>query len=172
MSIERRKLLKMLGAEVVLTPGPEGMNGAVRKAEELRRQIPGSFIPQQFENLANPEIHRLTTAEEIWEDTKGRVDIFVSSIGTGGTITGVAEVIKKRKPTFQAVGVEPEASPVLSGGKSGPHRIQGIGAGFIQQNPWSCSIWFSASGSPVANGLNWHRDRKRQWLFLQESISH
>jgi len=131
MSIERRKLLKMLGAEVVLTPGPQGMNGAVRKAEELRRQIPGSFIPQQFENLANPEIHRRTTAEEIWEDTKGRVDILVSGIGTGGTITGVAEIIKKRKPTFQAIGVEPEASPVLSGGKAGPHRIQGIGAGFI-----------------------------------------
>lgn len=131
MAIERRKLVKMLGAEVALTPGPEGMAGAVKKAKELRRQIPGSFIPQQFENLANPQVHRLTAAEEIWEDTKGRVDIFVGGIGTGGTITGVAEVIKKRKPAFQAIGVEPEASPVLSGGRPGPHRIQGIGAGFI-----------------------------------------
>lgn len=131
MTIERRKLLQMLRAEIVLTPASEGMVGAVRKAKELHRQLRGSFIPQQFENLANPESHRLTTAEEIWWDTDGRVDILVAGIGTGGTITGVAEVIKKRKLTFQAVGVEPEASPVLSGGKSGPHRIQGIGAGFV-----------------------------------------
>lgn len=131
MSIERRKLGLMLGAEIVLTPGPEGMEGALRKAKELHRQIPDSIIPQQFENLANPQVHRLTTAEEIWEDTGGRVDILVAGIGTGGTITGVSEVIKERKPAFRAVGVEPEASPVLSGGRPGPHRIQGIGAGFV-----------------------------------------
>ncbi|MBS3966626.1 MAG: cysteine synthase A [Truepera sp.] len=131
MSIERRKLLKMLGAEVVLTPAPEGMRGAVKKAAELKRQIPGSFIPQQFENPANPQVHTLTTAEEIWEDTQGLVDILVAGIGTGGTATGVARAIKVRKPSFKVVGVEPEASPVLSGGKPGPHRIQGIGAGFV-----------------------------------------
>ena len=131
MSIERRKLLQMLGAEVVLTPASEGMPGAVRKAEELHRQIAPSFIPQQFENPANPAIHALTTAEEIWEDTGGEVDILVSGVGTGGTVTGVSRVIKSRKPSFRAVAVEPEASPVLSGGQPGPHRIQGIGAGFV-----------------------------------------
>ena len=131
MSVERRTLLKMLGAELVLTPGPEGMPGAIRKAEELVRQTPKSFMPQQFKNAANPEIHRRTTAEEIWRDTDGKVDILVAGIGTGGTITGVAEVIKSRKPTFRAIAVEPKASPVLSGGKPGPHRIQGIGAGFV-----------------------------------------
>jgi cysteine synthase A len=131
MSVERRTLLKMLGAELVLTPGPEGMPGAIRKAEELVRQTPKSFMPQQFKNAANPEIHRRTTAEEIWRDTDGRADILVAGIGTGGTITGVAEVIKSRKPSFRAIAVEPKASPVLSGGKPGPHRIQGIGAGFV-----------------------------------------
>ncbi|HSW10667.1 MAG TPA: cysteine synthase A [Bacillota bacterium] len=131
MSIERRKLLQMLGAEVVLTSAAEGMAGAVRKAEELHRQIAPSFLPQQFENPANPEIHSRTTAEEIWADTGGQVDILVSGVGTGGTVTGVSRVLKKRKPTFQAVAVEPEASPVLSGGPAGPHRIQGIGAGFV-----------------------------------------
>ncbi|HSW36568.1 MAG TPA: cysteine synthase A [Candidatus Limnocylindrales bacterium] len=131
MSIERRKLLKMLGADLVLTPASEGMRGAIKKAEELKRQMPGSFIPQQFENAANPKAHMLTTAEEIWEDTQGMVDMLVSGIGTGGTITGVSKVLKARKPSFKAVGVEPEASPVLSKGKSGPHRIQGIGAGFV-----------------------------------------
>lgn len=131
MSIQRRKLLKMLSADVVLTPASAGMKGAMKKAEELKRQIPGSFIPQQFENVANPKIHSRTTAEEIWADTQGKVDILVSGIGTGGTITGVSGVLKKRKSDFKAIGVEPEASAVISGGKAGPHRIQGIGEGFI-----------------------------------------
>lgn len=131
MSIERRKLVKHLGAEVVLTPGSEGMKGAISKAQEILSQNPRSFMPDQFTNPANPEIHRRTTAEEIWQDTKGAVDILVAGVGTGGTITGVAEVIKQRKPAFRAVAVEPAASPVLSGGKAGPHKIQGIGAGFV-----------------------------------------
>lgn len=131
MSIERRKLMQMLGAKLVLTPGPDGMNGSVNKAKELCRTISSSFIPLQFENHANPQVHRETTAEEIWSDTQGRADILVAGVGTGGTITGVAEVIKGRKPSFKAIAVEPEASPVLSGGRPGPHRIQGIGAGFI-----------------------------------------
>ena len=131
MSVERRKLARMLGAEVVLTSGKSGMKGAVQKAEELVGRIPGSFMPLQFENPANPEVHRRTTAEEIWADTKGTVDIFVSGVGTGGTITGVGEVLKDRKPAARVVAVEPDASPVLSGGFAGPHRIQGIGAGFV-----------------------------------------
>jgi len=133
MSRERRRLLKALGAELVLTPGEEGMNGAIREAERLAKSIPHSFMPQQFRNPANPRVHRETTAEEIWRDTEGRVDILVAGVGTGGTITGVAEVIKQRKPTFQAIAVEPAASPVLSGGKAGPHQIQGIGAGFVPE---------------------------------------
>lgn len=131
MSLERRQLLSILGAELVLTPGAEGMTGAVKKAEELVQTTPGAFMPQQFKNPANPEIHRRTTAEEIWRDTDGSVDILVAGIGTGGTITGIAEVLKARKKGIQAVAVEPETSPVLSGGKPGSHKIQGIGAGFI-----------------------------------------
>ena len=131
MSLERRALLRALGAELVLTPAAEGMKGAITKAEELAGQIKDSFIPQQFQNPANPEIHRKTTAEEIWRDTDGRVDVVVAGVGTGGTITGLSEVIKQRKPSFKAVAVEPAASPVLSGGNPGPHKIQGIGAGFV-----------------------------------------
>jgi len=131
MSLERRALLRGLGANLVLTPGPEGMRGAIKKANELAESDRNYFIPQQFDNPANPEIHRKTTAEEIWNDTDGKVDILISGIGTGGTITGVSEVIKKRKPSFKAIAVEPKGSPVLSGGKPGPHKIQGIGAGFV-----------------------------------------
>ncbi len=131
MSVERRHLFQIFGAELVLTPGSEGMKGAINKAEELKASIPGAFMPQQFKNPANPEIHRKTTAEEIWNDTEGKVDILVAGVGTGGTITGVSEVIKKKKKDFKAVAVEPETSPVLSQGKAGPHKIQGIGAGFV-----------------------------------------
>jgi cysteine synthase A len=131
MSLERRAMLKAYGAELVLTPGNMGMKGAIAKAEELASTIPGAFMPQQFKNPANPQIHRETTAEEIWADTDGQVDFIVAGVGTGGTITGVAEVIKQRKPEFRAIAVEPVNSPVLSGGQPGPHKIQGIGAGFV-----------------------------------------
>jgi len=131
MSRERQKLLRHLGAELVLTPGAEGMKGAIRKAREMLEDTPGAYMPDQFSNPANPEIHRKTTAEEIWQDTQGAVDILVAGVGTGGTITGVSEVIKARKPSFKAVAVEPHDSPVLSGGQPGPHKIQGIGAGFV-----------------------------------------
>jgi cysteine synthase A len=131
MSIERRRLLRFLGAELVLTPAAEGMSGAIRKAEDLANQYPKAFIPQQFQNPANPDIHRRTTALEIWDDTDGKVDILISGVGTGGTITGVSEVIKARKPSFRAIAVEPRNSPVLSGGQPSRHGIQGIGAGFV-----------------------------------------
>ncbi len=131
MSVERRKLLRGFGAELVLTPGAEGMRGAIGQAEAIAAELPSAWIPQQFKNPANPEIHRRTTAEEIWNDTDGAVDILISGVGTGGTLTGVAEVIKQRKPEFKAIAVEPSASPVLSGGNPGPHKIQGIGAGFV-----------------------------------------
>lgn len=131
MSIERRKMLKAFGAEIVLTPGSEGMKGAIKKAEEIVKNNCKAFMPQQFKNPANPEVHRKTTALEIWKDTDGKVDILISGVGTGGTITGIAEVIKKRKPSFKAIAVEPTNSPVLSGGEPGSHKIQGIGAGFV-----------------------------------------
>jgi cysteine synthase A len=131
MSVERRVVLRALGAKLVLTEGPKGMRGAIEKANELLARIPNAFMPQQFQNPANPEVHRRTTAEEIWRDTDGKVDAIVAGVGTGGTITGVAQVIKQRRPSFQAVAVEPAKSPVLSGGQAGPHPIQGIGAGFV-----------------------------------------
>jgi len=134
MSVERRQLLALYGAEIVLTPGPEGMAGAIKKATEILASTDNSFMPQQFENPANPEIHRLSTAQEIWSATNGKVDAFVCGVGTGGTITGVADVIKKRKATFQAIAVEPAESPIISGGQHSPHKIQGIGAGFIPKN--------------------------------------
>src|ERR671913_1361535 len=131
MSLERRKMLALLGAELELTPGPQGMRGAIAKAEELKAATPGAVIPQQFKNPANPDIHRRTTAEEVWNDTRGEIDFFIAGVGTGGTITAVGQVLKPRRPSLKVVAVEPEDSPVLSGGQPGPHKIQGIGAGFV-----------------------------------------
>ncbi|MBP1468728.1 cysteine synthase A [Candidatus Chloroploca sp. M-50] len=133
MSVERRKLLRGYGAELVLTPGPDGMRGAIARAEQILADLPNGYMPQQFKNPANPEVHRLTTAEEIWRDTDGAIDVLVGGVGTGGTLTGVGEALKARKPSLRVVAVEPEASPVLAGGKPGPHKIQGIGAGFVPE---------------------------------------
>ncbi len=133
MSVERRKLLSLFGVQLVLTPAQEGMTGAVKKAEELLKKTPNAFMPQQFKNPANPAAHRKTTAEEIWNDTDGKIDILVSGVGTGGTLTGIAQALKKRKPGFKVVAVEPKKSPVLSGGNAAPHKIQGIGAGFVPE---------------------------------------
>ena len=146
MSLERRNLLKALGATLVLTPGSEGMKGAIRRAEELKAAHPGAFIPGQFDNPANPEAHVQTTAEEIWNDTDGKVDFFVAGVGTGGTISGTAKGLKKYNPSVQAIAVEPDASPVLSGGIPGPHKIQGIGAGFVPENFARCFCFFLQSG--------------------------
>ncbi len=164
MSIERRGLLKALGAEMVLTPGPEGMRGAVEKADELLDTFSDAFVPQQFNNPANPEIHRQTTGEEIWRDTRGAVDIFVSAIGTGGTITGVGEILKERNPSAYVVAVEPETSPVLSGGAPGPHRIQGIGAGFVPE------VLNTAIYDEIITVSNDDSEETARQLALQEGI--
>lgn len=163
MSMERRVLLRMLGAEIVLTPGPKGMGGAIARAAELLEQNEGAFMPQQFENPANPEIHRQTTAEEIWSATNGDIDVFVSGVGTGGTITGVSEVIKSRRK-LHTIAVEPEASPVISGGQPGPHKIQGIGAGFIPKN---CNTEIIDEVVPVSNENAFETARK---LVVNEGI--
>ena len=169
MSIERRKLAKAFGAELVLTPGAEGMKGAVARAEKMAAENPKYFyIPQQFNNLANPEIHRKTTAEEIWRDTDGKVDILVAGVGTGGTITGIADVIKKKKPSFRAIAVEPDASPVLSGGSPGPHRIQGIGAGFVPA-VLQRELWTRLSGSKMRMRSRLHGDLQKRKASLPGS---
>ena len=164
MSVERRHLLTLLGADIILTPGSEGMAGAIRKAEELVANNSGAFMPQQFENPANPEIHRKTTAEELWNGTDGKIDAFVCGVGTGGTITGVASVIKERKPGFQVIAVEPEESPVISGGAPGPHKIQGIGAGFI---PGNLNVELLDGVEKVSTD---EALEVRRWLFAKEGV--
>ncbi len=171
MSIERRKLLKALGAELVLTPAADGMKGAIAKAQEIHDNTPGSYIPQQFENPANPEIHRRTTAEEIWADTEGKVDILISGVGTGGTLTGVAEVIKARKPSFKAIAVEPAASPVIAQTRSGDqlkpgrHKIQGLGAGFVPKN-LNLSVVDDVVGITDEEAIEWARRlHKEEGIF-------
>lgn len=161
MSIERRKMLALLGAELVLTEGAKGMKGSIAKAEELVQTIPNAIIPQQFENPANPEIHRSTTAEEIWNDTQGSIDIFVAGIGTGGTITGVGQVIKARKPSLHVVAVEPEGSPILSGGQPGPHKIQGIGANFVPEI-LNTEIYDEVIDVNAATSVEWARKAATQ----------
>ena len=169
MSIERQNLLKALGAQLILTPGSEGMKGAIRKANELKEANPGAFIPQQFENPANPEAHLRTTAEEIWQDTDGQVDIFVAGVGTGGTLSGTATGLKRHKPTVKAVAVEPESSHVLSGGQPGPHKIQGIGAGFEPKNFRRDVV--DEILPPFVPPACWHIRRVCWWASLPELLS-
>jgi len=165
MSVERRKMLKLLGAELELTPPAEGMKGAIRRAEELLAKLPNAYMLQQFSNPANPEIHRRTTAEEIWTDTAGGIDILISGIGTGGTLTGISEVIKARKPSFRAIAVEPEDSPVLSGGLPGPHKIQGIGAGFVPDVLNTKAIDVSPTSVPLPPPVRRPGSKACRWGF-------
>ena len=174
MSTERRNLLKALGAELVLTPGADGMKGAIARAEELQASTPSSLILQQFDNRANPAIHERTTGQEIWQDTDGKVDIFVAGVGTGGTVSGVGVALKKHNSRIQVVAVEPEDSPVLSGGKPGPHKIQGIGAGFVPKNYNSAvvdGILQVSNDDAIRTGGNWRNTKACWWGFLRERLS-